>query len=148
MKVGWMGLDLKEQKATLVNGGNTPWSTTTLARIGLAVKNAMLVVSEKKANKYLYIDSFTVSQNEVLASLEKATSKKWEVTHVDAEEEKKLGLEKIANGDFSGFALLPRYINTVDGNGGNYMLYQEGANDLLSLPKQSLDEVVAEIVKG
>jgi len=114
--------------------------------ISLAVKNALLI-PEKTANKYLYINSFTVSQNQVLASVEKATGKKWEVTHVDAEEEKKIGLEKVAKGDFSGAMALIRYITFVDGHGGNFGLYEESANELLSLPKQSLDEVVAGLVK-
>lgn len=142
-----MGYDLKGHKATIINNGDDKWSTTTLPRIGLAVKNAMLI-PEKTANKYMFIDSFTVSQNQILASLEKATGEKWEVTHIDGEEEKKIGLEKLSKGDFMGFMELIRYINCVDGHGGNYMLHEEGANELLSLPKQNLDEVVAEIVKG
>jgi len=144
---GYMGFDLQGHKATIYSHGNDTWSTTTLSSIGLAVKNAMLI-PEKTANKYLFIDSFTISQNQVLASLEKATGKKWEVTHVDAEEQKKIGSEKMSKGDFSGAMLLIRYINCVDGHGGNYMTYKEGANELLSLPKQNLDDVLAEILKG
>ena len=147
MKSGFMGYDLKEHKATIFNHGNDTWSTSTLSAIGLAVKNAMLI-PEKTANRYMYIDSFTVSQNQVLGSFEKATGKKWEVTHVDAEEMKKVGMEKMSNGDFSGAMSLIRYINCVDGHGGNYIKYKESANELLSLPKQALDEVVAEIVEG
>ena len=142
-----MGHDVKEQKAVIFDDGNTPWSTTTSSTIGLAVKNAMLI-PEETANKYLYIDSFSVSQNQVLASLELATGKKWQTTHVDAEEQKKAGLEKMAKGDFSGAMSLIRYINCVPGYGGNYIEYQQSANELLSLPQQALDEVVAEILKG
>lgn len=142
-----MGFDLKEHKATIFNHGNDAWSTSTLATIGLAVKNAMLM-PEKTANKYLFIDSFTVSQNQVVASLEKATGKKWEVTRVDGEEEKKMGMEKMSKGDLSGAMSLIRYINCVEGHGGNFTQYEESANELLSLPKQTLDEVVAKIVKG
>lgn len=142
-----MGFDLKEHKATIFNRGNDAWSTSTLATIGLAVKNAMLI-PEKTANKYMFIDSFTVSQNQVLASLEKATGKKWEVTHADAEEERKRGMEKMSKGDFSGAMSLIRYINCVEGHGGNFIQYEQSANELLSLPKRTLDEVVAEIVKG
>ena len=127
--------------------GNTPWSTTTSSTIGLAVKNALLI-PEKTANKYLYINSFSVSQNQVLKSLEKATGKTWQITHVDAEVQRKEGQEKMAKGDFSGAMSLIRYINCVPGHGGNYMEYQESANELLSLPKQTLDEVVVEVLKG
>jgi len=145
MKVGFMGFDIKEQKATIYNEGNDVWSTTTMATIGLAVKNAML--APETANKYIFIDSFTVSQNQVLASLEKAAKKKWEVTHVDAEEQKNVGMEKVSSGDFSGAMLLIRYINCVEGHGGNFARYEKTSNALLSLPKEDLDAVVAEIVK-
>ncbi len=147
MQIGFMGLDLKGHKASIFNGGNDTWSTTTRSLIGLAVKNAMLI-PDKTANKYMYIDSFTVSQNQVLASFEKATGEKWEVTQVDAEKMKNEGLEKLSKGDFSGAMSLIRYINCVDGHGGNFIEYEESADQLLSLPKQTLDEVVAGIVKG
>lgn len=147
MKTGFMGYNLKEHKATIFNHGNDAWSTTSIATIGLAVKNALLI-PDKTANKYLYIHSFTVSQNQILASFEKATGTKWEATHVDAEDEKKTGYEKLSKGDFSGAVSLIRYINCVDGHGGNYANHQESANELLSLPKQTLDEVISEIVKA
>ena len=142
-----MGYNLKEREATIFNHGNVKWSTTTLTTIGLAVKNAMLV-PEKTANKYMFIDSFTVSQNQVLASLEKVTGEKWEAKHVDAEEEKKKGLEKMSKGDFSGAVSLLQYINCVDGHGADYLRYEESADQLLSLPKQNLDDAVTEVLKA
>jgi len=142
-----MGFNLKEHKATIFNEGKDTWSTSKLGTIGLAVKNAMLI-PEKTANKYLFIDSFTVSQSQVLASLEKANGKKWEVIQVDAEEQKGIGLEKMSKGDFSGAMSLIRYINCVHGHGGNFAEYEESANRLLSLPEQSLDEAVTELLNA
>jgi hypothetical protein len=57
-------------------------------------------------------------------------------------------MEKMATGDFSGAMLLIRYINCVEGHGGNFAQYEKTANKLLSLPKENLDKVVAQIVKG
>ena len=34
-------------------------------------------------NQYIYVESFTVTQNEVLGALEKTTGKKWKGTNVD-----------------------------------------------------------------
>jgi hypothetical protein len=146
MRTGMSGFDLKTQKATIINDGNQLWATTLMETVGLAVKNALLV-PEKTANKTMFIDSFTVSQNMVLASLEKATGKKWEVMHVEAEEERKIGQEKIAKGDFTGAAHLIRYMNCVGECGGDYTTYTKSANDLLELPKENLDDVIANIVK-
>ena len=142
---GFMGFDQQARQATIFNDGNDAWSTTTLGSIGLAVKNALLV-PEKTANKYLFIDSFTVSQNQILESFEKATKQKWQVTRVNAEQEKKRGLEKMSTGDFSGAMTLIRYINCIQGHGGDYARYEQTANELLSLPKQTLDKEIAAIV--
>lgn len=147
MTSGLMGFDIKDRKASIVGHGNDTWSSTMRETIGLAVKNAMMV-PEKTANRYMYIDSFTVSQNQVLASFEKVTGEKWAVTHVDAEELKKDGVEKMGKGDFSGAMSLLKYISCVDGHGANYMNYADGADELLELPKQNLDEVLAAFVKG
>lgn len=142
-----MGFDLAERKATLFDAGDAPWSTSTLRTIGLAVKNALLI-PDKTANKYLFIDSFTVSQRQVVASLEAAEGQKWAVSHVDAEEQKRVGLKKMARGDFSGALPLIRYINCVEGHGGNFAEYEESANGMLELPEEELDEAVRELLRG
>ena len=146
MTTGFMGYNLQERKVSLINGGKDTWSTTTMPTIGLAVKNSLLVL-DKTANQYIFIDSFTVSQSQVLASFEKATGKKWDVEQVDAEAMKNGGLEKLKKGDFSGAMSIIRYINCVHGHGGNYAEYEKTANGLLSLPKESLDEAVANVLK-
>jgi hypothetical protein len=78
MKTKYMGINLRKCKATIFNHGNDIWSTTTLATVELLVKNAMLI-PEQTANKYLFIDSFTVSENQILASFERLMTKngKW-----------------------------------------------------------------------
>lgn len=144
---GFMGFNLANKSATIFGDGSGRWSTTTLGSIGLAVKNALLI-PEKTANQYLHIHSFNVSQNDCLSSFEKATGCKWDTTRVDAEQQKREGMQKLAAGDFSGAMALIRFINTQEGHGGNYATYQPCANELLSLPSQSVDRVIADIVKG
>lgn len=141
-----MGFNLQERRVSLINGGKDTWSTTTMPTIGLAVKNSLLI-PDKTANQYIFIDSFTVSQSQVLASFEKATGKRWDVEQVDAEAMKNGGLEKLKKGDFSGAMSVIRYINCVHGHGGNYAEYEKTANGLLSLPKESLDEAVVNVLK-
>ena len=142
---GFMGFDVKNQKVSLVNGGRDTWSTATLSTVGLAVKNALLLPN-KTANRYLYIESLTVSQSEVVASLEKATGKQWERAQVDAEEMKRSGLEKMSKGDHSGAVSLIRYAVCVPGHGGNYAEDRGTANGVLGLPKAELDEEVRKLV--
>ena len=142
---GFMGFDVKNQKVSLFNGGRDTWSTATLYTIGLAVKNALLVPNET-ANKYLYIESLTVSHSEVVDSLERAMGKKWEREEVDAEEMKRSGLEKMSKGDHSGAVSLIRYVNCVHGYGGNFAESWGTANGLLGLPKMTLDDEVRKLV--
>ncbi|KAF7884187.1 uncharacterized protein EAF02_004523 [Botrytis sinoallii] len=82
----------------------------------------------------------------ILASLEKATDKKWDVSYVDAEEQKKM--EKMERGGFSGAMGLIRYVNSVKGYGGDYTEYEEMSNELLGVQKEDLDKVVRGIVEG
>ncbi|TGO50468.1 hypothetical protein BOTNAR_0392g00090 [Botryotinia narcissicola] len=142
-----MGFDLKQRKAVIYNEGKDAYSTTTTVSVGTALKNALLY-PEETANRYLFISSFHVSQNQILASLEKATDKKWDVTYVDAEEQKKIGIEKMKRGDFSGAIGLIRYVNSVKGYGGDYTEYEEMSNELLGVQGEDLDEVVRGIVEG
>ncbi len=147
MKFGYMGFDLQTRKATFVNDGEGKWSTTTLSTVGLAVKNVILDL-EGTANQIVYVASFTVSQSDVLAALERVTGSSWELTKVDGEEQRRLGQEKFSKGDFSGAPLLLSYINCVEGHGGNFATYTETWNERLDLPKENLDEVLKKIVDG
>ena len=142
-----MGFDLKNRKATYINDGLGKWSTTTFPTVGLAIKNA-LIKADETANKIIYVHSFAVSQKHIKGSLEKATGSSWELAQVNGEEQKQLGLEKMSKGDFSGAPLLLSYINAVEGHGADYSTYKPLSNDLLDLPKENLDDVVAEIVNG
>lgn len=146
MRFGYMGLNIKEQKATLMDEGEVKWCSTRLDTVGLAVKNAMLI-PEDTANKYLYINSFTTSQAGLLTEFEKATGTKWEVNHVSSEEERKTGRELFDKGEYAGSAKLINYVNTVDGYGGNYLANRESANKLLSLPEESLEKEVRKLVE-
>jgi hypothetical protein len=67
---------------------------------------------------------------------------------VDAAEQKKIGMDKMKRGDFSGAMMLIRYLNSVHGHGGNFSEYEESSNELLGVPVEGLDEAIEGIVKG
>lgn len=145
--MNFLGYNLSKHLATILNDGSHRWSGTTRAVVGLAVKNALLG-PEKTVNQYLFIDSVTVSQNEFLASFEKATGMPWDVVHVNAEEEKQGAIDGLSKGDFSGIPKLVRYIICVNGYGGNYLDYETSANEMLELPHTCVDKLVSLLVKG
>ena len=79
--------------------------------------------------------------------MDRLTGQAWEVMYVDAEEESKIGTEKLSKGDFSGAVHLVRYVKSVGGCSGDYTLHAGCVNQQLSLPKDNPDEVVAALVK-
>lgn len=102
LKVGFLGIDIPNKKVTLLDGGNTPFSTTTLSDIGQSVAG-ILAHPEDTKNRYVFVQSTLVTQNKLLAVAEKATGEKFTVEHQSTEELEKQGNEKIAKGEFSGF---------------------------------------------
>ena len=149
LQVGFVGFDLPAHRATVFNDGATPFATTTLAQVGRAVRSALLRPAET-ANRYLYVSSFTVSQNGILAALEKATGRAWDVTRVDAEAVKRDAQARLAKGEFSLEVVMEllRYLHFVDGYGSNYVEEGRGSDGLLGLEGESLEEVVGRVVKG
>jgi hypothetical protein len=141
-----MGFNLKDNSALLFGDGNGKWSTTTLATIGLAVKNSLLKPTETE-NRYVYVNSFTVSQREVVSALEQVSGKKWTTTNIDAEEMLREGQEKLSKGDFSGAMNVIRYVNAIEGHGGNFATYRKTSNEVLELPKETLVSAVENLLK-
>jgi hypothetical protein len=78
---------MANHKATIWDSGDVKISTTTRATIGKAVA-AVLAQPEKTANQFLFISSFEITQNELVASLEKATGVgKWDLEHISGDEQ-------------------------------------------------------------
>ena len=61
---------MKEGKAKITDSGDNKWSTTTQQQIGEGVA-AVLKHDQQTANRYVVLESFLVSQNELVAALEK-----------------------------------------------------------------------------
>lgn len=105
----------QSKRATIFQDyGYNQWSTTTLSTTALAVKNALLDPTHT-SNMYLFIESFNVSQNELLSALEGLTKVKWDASYQDAEEEKRVALEKMKHGDYSVIPTLICYITCAEG---------------------------------
>lgn len=146
-KRGVMGWDLPARKALIFDGGNYEYETTNVAQIGRAVA-AILIPANLEATKnlYVYVNSFTVSQNQVLIALEKVTGEKFEVEHANTDELvskrwKGLGLE----GNWQGHEQITA---AIYGKGGfnNFSKTKGLWNERLGLPKEDLEESLVKIV--
>jgi uncharacterized protein YbjT (DUF2867 family) len=95
---GLLKFDVRGRKAYLLDGGNIKFSASTLPFIGSAVVK-VLEKPQETENKLLYIHSLRVTQEEVLAALEKATGDKFERIEENSEEELKKCRPKMLDGD-------------------------------------------------
>lgn len=138
LKNGMFGIDHSKQIATLVDDGVRPINSTTLPMVGRTVVE-ILLRPDQTVNRYIYVASFTFSQRELLAVVERLSGKKYEVQRVSGEEKRRIGGEKLAKGDMSGFVdmLIGAVIASLDKK-------EPLDNEMLGLPKQDMDTVVKE----
>lgn len=110
----------------------------------------MAVLSNPTAtvNQYLYIESFTASQNEILAALESGTGEKWTVTESNTEVAVTEGQALFDKGDFAGLLLLLKANFLGEGYGTDYTEDAKLSNEFLGLPNQDLASTVKAIVAG
>jgi uncharacterized protein YbjT (DUF2867 family) len=146
LKVGFVGFDLANKKAKLIDNGKGRFTTTNVGQIGLAVVKTLEKASETK-NKYIYISSFQTSQAEILATLEKLTGEKYEVENKGSAESVAEGAEKVSKGDYSGVVDQIKGTALGDHNYGDYT--SEGLwNDKLGLPKESFEGSIKAVLAG
>ncbi|KAH8678626.1 hypothetical protein BGZ60DRAFT_401477 [Tricladium varicosporioides] len=139
LKTGIFGFNINTQTATIYDGGYRPFSVTNLDQVASAVVS-ILSYPKETANRYLYINSFTVTQSEILGVLETETGNKWVVEErriKDAMKEGKMGV-----GEFGGSMLLLHASFLGEGVGADYGRDEVLANEMLGLPKQDLTDTV------
>ncbi|KAF2267201.1 NAD(P)-binding protein [Lojkania enalia] len=140
-------IDVKNRKATVYDSGKAPFTITTSRNTGLAVARALLKADETE-NKQIFLSDFVSNSREIIASLEKQTGDKWDITVKDSKPEIE-ALRKIYDaGDFySTYPLLAiSFVADVD-VGYNFPKEQKIWNAQLGLPKEELDGVIKEAIE-
>ncbi|KAK0100448.1 hypothetical protein ONS95_008398 [Cadophora gregata] len=147
------GIDLVKKTATLFDEGETKISVSTWPQVGKAV-TALLSLpinsSESNpepclndfANRLIYVNSFNVSQKDMLDSAVRVTGtplSDWAVTKESAKERYESGIKEMKEGNRVGFAKMMYTRVFYDDGVGNV----EGkglANEALGLEVEDLDE--------
>ncbi|KAJ5082013.1 NAD(P)-binding protein [Penicillium argentinense] len=149
---GVLGIDTSGKKVVLLDQGAAKVNMTTLPTIGRAVVSLLELSFEQRlmfANKLVYISSFCISQVDLLESVQRVTSSPqsaWEVQYQDTEEKLATGKEKLKQGDAFGHADLIYGHVFKEGAGGDYQSRVGVSNEVLSLPKEDLDEEVKRVL--
>jgi uncharacterized protein YbjT (DUF2867 family) len=147
LQVGFLDIDVPNKKAMLYDGGNSRFGTTTLASVGKTIVGALKHPAET-TNRYIYVASFVTTQNEVLATVEKQLGTKFEVTHISSADVLKSSRAKLDQGDFSAIAPLIKASLYSGRNLGDYPANHKLANEVLGLPKETLEEETQKALKG
>jgi hypothetical protein len=156
------GFDIEKRTVTFIDDGETKITTSTWPQVGRAVAGLLsLKVSpdgpddkistlESFKNKYVYTGSFTISQKDMLESLQrvtKTTGDDWTITKEPHEERYAAGLAAMKTGDRMGFAKAMYTRVFYPDDGGNTEKTRGLANGALGLPKEDLDEATKAAVK-
>lgn len=156
LKNGAIGINATARTALILDGGEKPHEVTNLGQIGRAVAAVLSPEHlDETANQYVYINSFTVTQNQVVKALETATGDKFTITPLNGEEVWQDGREKMKSGEFEiigGGRYMVGSVQMIlteiyNRTGVNYFSQQKGLwNKRLGLPEESLDETIRSVV--
>jgi uncharacterized protein YbjT (DUF2867 family) len=153
LKAGMWAVDIPGRKAVIKNVGDARFNTTTLAQVGRGVASLLSLPEEKLGgfkNRPVYLKSFLVDQRAILDSVIRATGTKesdWEVKTQEPEGAIEESRKAVAAGNMMAFVGEFYTAHMQPGRGGNY---DEKANkdaEILGMKEESLDDVVAAVVK-
>lgn len=144
---GFGGWDLGARAVTIYDGGDIPYEATTLDQVGRAISKG-LKNPELTRNQYVFVNSFTVTQNKVLKALEKITGDKLTVSQSTVEDLWQGGAAQVKEGQPMG--LLGMIAGTIYGKGGlaNYSVNKGLWNERIGLEQENLDEVLKSLIAG
>ncbi|KAJ5865657.1 hypothetical protein N7534_000210 [Penicillium rubens] len=153
----WFGFTIKDRKVTLFDDGTRIVTVSTWDQCGRALA-ALLSLPESGPtpaladfkNKEVLINSFRVSQRDMLDSLHRVlgtTDSDWEISYESVDKRLADGAEEMAKGVFTG---LPKTLYgslfLPSNKEADFAGTMELANDILGLPKEDLDEATKRAV--
>lgn len=135
-------VNAKARSATLYNGGDRPFSATTLPTIGKAVA-AIIKKQAETANRAIYIQDVTTTQKKLVEYGKEKDGKDWTTTVVDTEETRQASLKALQSGKAENLgAIFTSFIFSAifqEGYGGEWSSQTD--NELLGLPGLTEEEL-------
>ena len=147
------GFDFEKKSVRLYDDGNTIINTSTWPQVGRAVASLLSLKIhangesgqslEQFRHKHVYISSFAISQNDMLASVLRVTKTQrsdWTITQEASRDVHETARQQIAEGNMKALGgWLYGRVFYPDGD-GNFEKTRGLQNDTLGLPKEDLDE--------
>jgi hypothetical protein len=161
LAMGFFKINAQARTATLLDGGVGKFNTTTKSTVALAVTRLLSLPETSLsdggaslsdfANRFCYVSSFLTSQKEILEAVQRVTAtsaEEWTVKDINAEDYIQEGKERVTKGDFGGTVNILGGMIFKGGMGGDYESVKGVSNEMLGLPKATLDEAVKEALGG
>ncbi|KAI8180830.1 Isoflavone reductase-like protein IRL [Colletotrichum sp. SAR 10_86] len=144
---GFGGWNVAARTVIIYDGGDIPFDATNLDQVGRAISKS-LKNPELTKNQHVYVNSFTITQNQVLRALEKVTGEKFDISHGSVEELWQNGAAQVQEGQPLG--ALGLIAGAVYGKGGlaQYSAKRGLWNEKLGLPEENLEEFLKRYVTG
>jgi nucleoside-diphosphate-sugar epimerase len=131
------------QPTRIFDGGETRFSTTAVETIGLAVAAALVkhfAHPEEVRNRFLYVNSAAVTQNQLLRYAgECAPDKKFETVDVDTAQLYQAAAEKFANGETGPWLMHMMFSRVTFGLGLGF--FEKPDNEFLGVPVWNEEQV-------
>ncbi|KAF4815547.1 Isoflavone reductase-like protein IRL [Colletotrichum tropicale] len=142
---GFGGWNVAARTVTIYDGGDIPFDATNLDQVGRAISKS-LKNPELTKNQYVYVNSFTITQNQVLRALEKVIGEKFDISHGSVEELWQTGAAQVR--DEQPLGALGLIAGAVYGKGGlaQYSAKNGLWNEQLGLPEEDLEEFLERYV--
>lgn len=149
------GFDFKNRIVTFVDDGKTRINTSTWPQCGrgIAALLGLKVLPDDEndrsphlsqfRNRFVYMSSFLVSQEDMLDSVIRVTGtslQDWKVNHQPHKERYESGLAEMKKGNQLGFARLMYTRAFYPDGSGDFETSKGLHNDILGLPKEDIDE--------
>jgi len=142
---GLLDIDYKNRTAELWNDGQTKFTGTKFSTIGKAIASILTnpEVAAATANQYVAIESFTVTQREIIAACEEITGDKFQLSAKNEEDEYAKAREGLAQGNQMAAIGIIKYLVLGPESWGDNRKAPGGVwNDKLHLPKDDLKEML------
>ncbi|KAM0713850.1 hypothetical protein Q7P37_010812 [Cladosporium fusiforme] len=155
------GFDFANKKVTFFDNGQTKISTSTWPQVGRAV-TALLSLPIKPEggnaerclehfqNKVVYVNSFTISQQDMFDSIIRVTGDKpedWTVNKEPAKERYASAVEALQGGEKMAYVRMMYTRVFFDDGSGDFETRRGTANKILQLPEESLDDATLRAIE-
>lgn len=136
-------IDVANKKALIFDDGNHLWSASNLHHVGLGIVRVLESLEETK-NKFIFIQSFSFTQNQILEGVEKELVVKFTREFVDGKKWYSEAAEKSAAGDIAAAYDTMFNFSVLNGSFENKKEY---ANVIIGLPQENFEESLKEALK-